>query len=231
MCKFVRATFECRHHQRVDAVMKCSNPLNCVGGNLFWQIKNRDINNIDSSMFRDFPMEGVDCRECSAVVTEADSRKQEDVRPIDAIAQLVASFDNRSNPTKSNRQRLRQNSQSLPSSRDEKLTCPPIQSPRDVCGSGTCMKRVVVTPGGRKGEFCSNHTCEATDVNCLMDTYTPIFPRQLSHFCQNHTCVYHGCGARALGLGGNLCEDHRVARRTKEPQRNLSFRERAELAG
>lgn len=211
--------------------MKCPNPLNCVGGNLFCHIDDLDINELHHTLFRDFPMEGVYCRECSAVMPEADSRKQEDVRPIDAISQLVASFDNRSNPTKSNRQRLRQNSQSLPSSRDEKFTCPPIQSPRDVCSSGTCMKRVVVTPSGRKGEFCSKHTCRARDVNCLMDTYTPRFPRQLSKFCQNHICVYNGCTARALGVGGNLCEDHRVAQRTKEPQRNLSFRERAELAG
>lgn len=211
--------------------MKCSKPLNCVGGNLFWQIDHVDINDLDPSLFRDHHIKGVDCRDCSVLMAAADPMKHEDIGTINAISQLVVDFDNRSKPTKPNRQRLRQNSQSLPLSHDEMLKCPPIQSPRDVCSSGTCMRRVVVATGGRKGEFCRNHTCAARDVACLMDTYTPRFPRQLSRFCQNHTCVYHGCGARVFGLGTNLCEDHLVAQRTKEPQRNLSFSERAELAG
>ncbi|KAH7008543.1 hypothetical protein EDB80DRAFT_683544 [Ilyonectria destructans] len=151
MCKFLRVTFECRHNQRVDAVMKCSKPLNCVGGNLFWQIDHVDINDLDPSLFRDHYIKGVDCRDCSVLMAAADPMKHEDIGTINAISQLVVGFDNRPKTTKSNRQRLRQNSQSLPSSRDEMLTCPPIQSPGDVCSSGTCMRRVVVTSGGRKG--------------------------------------------------------------------------------
>ncbi|KAH7165775.1 hypothetical protein EDB81DRAFT_754497 [Dactylonectria macrodidyma] len=166
-------------------------------------------------MFRDRYILGVHCRNCSVLLGHAGPKNENAAEIMTTISAIVAELGYGLKPTKSHGWYV-ENEVKSPTNYQNKPLPPIPYSPSDVCASGICTEEVVFTHDGRKGHFCKQHTCGASDIGCVTDIYSPQFPRQMSRYCQAHTCVYYGCGARVLCLDKDLCEAHLFGQKTKK---------------
>ncbi|KAH7152027.1 hypothetical protein B0J13DRAFT_522345 [Dactylonectria estremocensis] len=173
-------------------------------------------------MFRDRHILGVHCQNCSIDLDETRPKKENAAKTMATISAIIVDLGYGPESTKSHGWYVEdeaENEVESPTDYQEKPLPALPYSPRDFCGSGTCMEQVVFSHDGRRGHFCKQHTCAASDIGCVTDIYSPTFPRQWSHYCQTHTCVYYGCSSRVFRSAMDLCEAHMFGKKTKKSKK------------